>query len=103
MVNKQLETSYLNNLRISMKVKKTNLNHTTTEATLQFSHPENLEEWPGGPASKNSSFQYRLRRLDNQHFAMHFFPQVSFFSIVSLIIYSLNQKGGLDIYEMGSN
>ena len=60
-----------------VRVPTSNLNHTTiTEATLQFSHPENLELWPE-PSSKNSSFQYRLRRLNSQHFAVHFFPQVS--------------------------
>ena len=69
-----------------------------TDTTLHFSHPENLEQWPGSttsqelvtPASKNveeekppqQKFHYRLRQLgagnDNgvgSHFAVHFFPE----------------------------
>jgi hypothetical protein len=54
----------------------TDQNTTSTDATLQYSHPENLEKWPGLP-EKNVSFEYRLRRLGSQHFGVHFFPKGS--------------------------
>ena len=63
----------------------TDQNTTSTDATLQYSHPENLEKWPGLP-EKNVSFEYRLRRLGSQHFGVHFFP-----------------KGSQDFDRLGSN
>ena len=54
----------------------TDQNTTSTDATLQYSHPENLEKFPGLP-EKNVSFEYRLRRLGSQHFGVHFFPKGS--------------------------
>ena len=54
----------------------TDQNTNSTDATLQYSHPENLEKWPGLP-EKNVSFEYRLRRLGSQHFGVHFFPKGS--------------------------
>ena len=58
-----------------------------TSTPLQFSHPENLRQWPTTTdEEKNSTedstkdtFQYRLRRLGSQHFVVHFFKEVPFF------------------------
>lgn len=49
-----------------------------TTAALQFSHPDNLQQWPKVASEEESKkediyFEYRLRRLGSQHFAVLLF------------------------------